>query len=123
MALTQMQTIQSLGEALAWLEREVSWGVKPTELGHFCGRTGELYACVVSGGQMALDVNQHGYDVVGASGKRISVKTTAVAGAFRATSIRGRCTTSTGSWFCASIRKKRRSKRSWTSRLRRRERG
>jgi hypothetical protein len=81
MALTQMQTIQSLGEALAWLEREVGWGVDPAALGHLCGRIGELYACVVSGGQMALAVNQHGYDVVGSSGERISVKTTATTGA------------------------------------------
>lgn len=80
MALTQMQTIQSLGDALAWLEREVAWGVDPRELRHLCGRIGELYACVISNGQMAVSVNQRGYDVVGASGERISVKTTAVPG-------------------------------------------
>ena len=34
MALTQMQQIQSLGEALAWLERELNWGVKPANLSH-----------------------------------------------------------------------------------------
>jgi hypothetical protein len=38
MALTQMQQIQSLGEALAWLERELNWGVKPASLSHLCGR-------------------------------------------------------------------------------------
>jgi hypothetical protein len=38
MALTQMQQIQSLGEALAWLERELNWGVKPATLSHLCGR-------------------------------------------------------------------------------------
>ena len=27
MALTQIQIIQSLGEAMNWLERELSWGV------------------------------------------------------------------------------------------------
>lgn len=32
MALTQMQQIQSLGEALAWLEREIGWGVQPAAL-------------------------------------------------------------------------------------------
>ncbi len=77
MALTQMQIIQSLGEAMTWFERELHWGVPPTELRHLCGRIGELYAAMITNGQMALDVNQHGYDVVSAQGERISVKTTA----------------------------------------------
>lgn len=79
MAQTQMQLIQSLGEALAWLERELSWEVPATELRHLCGRIGELYACVVTNGQMANKVNQNGYDVRSSSGERVSVKTTAVA--------------------------------------------
>lgn len=74
-----MQQIQSLGEALAWLEREISWGVPATELRHLCGRIGELYVCTITNGQMALKVNQHGYDVVSADGERISVKTTGTA--------------------------------------------
>lgn len=78
MALTQMQLIQSLGEAMAWLERELNWGVAPTELRHLSGRIGELYAAVISNGQMANQVNQKGYDVVGSNGARISVKTTAM---------------------------------------------
>lgn len=78
MALTQMQLIQSLGEAMAWFERELQWGVAPTELRHLCGRIGELYAAVISNGQLANQVNQKGYDVVAASGERISVKTTAM---------------------------------------------
>lgn len=78
MALTQMQLIQSLGEAMAWFERELNWGVAPTELRHLCGRIGELYAAVISNGQMANQVNQKGYDVVGSNGERISVKTTAM---------------------------------------------
>ncbi|WP_051673159.1 DUF6998 domain-containing protein [Pseudomonas chlororaphis] len=77
MALTQMQIIQSLGEAMNWFERELQWGVKPTELPHLCGRIGELYAAMITNGQMATSVNQHGYDVVSAQGERISVKTTA----------------------------------------------
>ncbi len=77
MALTQMQLIQSLGEAMSWFERELAWGVSPTELRHLCGRIGELYAAVISNGQMASDVNQKGYDVVASTGERISVKTTA----------------------------------------------
>lgn len=77
MALTQMQLIQSLGEAMSWLERELQWGVPPTELRHLCGRIGELYAALITNGRMADAINQHGYDVVSAQGERISVKTTA----------------------------------------------
>ncbi|MDR9828200.1 hypothetical protein RCJ22_21640 [Vibrio sp. FNV 38] len=77
MALTQMQIIQSLGEAMAWFERELHWGVPPTELRHLSGRIGELYAALITNGQMATEVNQEGYDVVGMDGERISVKTTA----------------------------------------------
>ena len=78
MALTQMQIIQSLGEAMSWFERELQWGVPPTEQRHLCGRIGELYAALISNGQMALAVNQQGYDVVSGQGERISVKTTAM---------------------------------------------
>ncbi|GAC1372195.1 MAG: hypothetical protein NVS3B3_06170 [Aquirhabdus sp.] len=80
MALTQMQIIQSLGEAMAWFERERQWDVPPTELRHLCGRIGELYVALITNGQMALAVNQRGYDVVSALGERISVKTTAMMG-------------------------------------------
>ena len=80
MALTQMQLIQSLGEALAWFERELQWGAPPTELRHLCGRIGELYTALITNGQMASAVNQQGYDVVSAHGERISVKTTAMMG-------------------------------------------
>lgn len=80
MALTQMQLIQSLGEAMSWFERELQWGVPPTELRHLCGRIGELYAALITNGQMASAVNQQGYDVVSAEGERISVKTTAMMG-------------------------------------------
>jgi len=80
MALTQMQIIQSLGEAMAWFERELNWGVEPTELRHLCGRIGELYAALIANGQLAPEVNQRGYDVVSSTGERISVKTTAMMG-------------------------------------------
>ncbi len=80
MALTQMQLIQSLGEALAWFEREINWGIPATELRHLCGRVGELYVAMITNGQMAMEVNQQGYDVVSAGGERISVKTTAQSG-------------------------------------------
>ncbi len=42
MALMQVQIIQSLGEALPWFERELSWGVPAAELNHLTGRIGEL---------------------------------------------------------------------------------
>lgn len=73
--LTQVQIIQSLAEALSWFEKEISWGVSPGELNHLTGRLGELYAAMITRGQMALDTNQRGYDVVSASNERISVKT------------------------------------------------
>ena len=77
MALTQIQIIQSLGEAMSWLERELNWGVPATELRHLTGRIGELYAALITNGQMAPEVNQKGYDVVSGSGEKVSVKTTA----------------------------------------------
>ncbi|GJM05207.1 MAG: hypothetical protein DHS20C09_11980 [marine bacterium B5-7] len=80
MALTQIQIIQSLGESMAWFERELNWGVPPTEMRHLVGRIGELYAALISNGQMATAVNPKGYDVVGSDGQRISVKTTAMMG-------------------------------------------
>jgi hypothetical protein len=73
--LTQVQIIQSQAEALSWFEKEISWGVSAGELNHLTGRIGELYAAMITRGQMALDTNQHGYDVVSASNERISVKT------------------------------------------------
>jgi len=78
MALTQIQIIQSLGEAMHWFERELQWGTPPTELRHLSGRIGELYAALITNGQMASNVNQKGYDVVSEKGERISVKTTAM---------------------------------------------
>ena len=73
--LSQTQIIRSLGQALEWFEKEVSWGVAPGELNHLTGRIGELYAAMVTRGQMALATNQHGYDVVSLEGEYISVKT------------------------------------------------
>ncbi|MBL7005270.1 MAG: hypothetical protein ISR69_14725 [Gammaproteobacteria bacterium] len=80
MALTQMQIIQSLGEAMSWFDRELQWGVPPTELRHLSGRIGELYAALITNGQMAIEINQKGYDVVSDLGERVSVKTTAMMG-------------------------------------------
>jgi len=75
MALSQVQVIQSLGEALTWFEKELDWGVSPAELNHLTGRIGELYVAMITRGQMALDTNQRGYDVISAENERISVKT------------------------------------------------
>ena len=75
MPLSQVQIIRSLAEALSWFEKELSWGVEPAELRHLTGRIGELYAAMITRGQMALATNQRGYDVVSAEGERISVKT------------------------------------------------
>ncbi|MGH0251511.1 DUF6998 domain-containing protein [Sinorhizobium meliloti] len=75
MSLNQFQIIKSLGEALSWFERELSWGVPAAELNHLTGRIGELYTAMFTYGQMATEVNQRGYDVVSAAGERISVKT------------------------------------------------
>ena len=76
MPLTQIQIIQSLGEAMSWFERELGWGVPASELRHLSGRIGELYAALITGGQMAPEVNKRGYDVVAHDGQRVSVKTT-----------------------------------------------
>jgi hypothetical protein len=75
MTLSQTQVIQSLAEALVWFEKELGWGVAPAELNHLTGRIGELYAAMITRGQMALETNQRGYDVISADNERISVKT------------------------------------------------
>lgn len=75
MTLSQTQIIRSLADALQWLEKELAWGAPVAELRHLTGRIGELYAAMITRGQMALSVNQVGYDVVSAEGERISVKT------------------------------------------------
>lgn len=62
--LSQIQVIRSLGQALDWFEKEIEWGVPPGELNHLTGRIGELYAAMVTRGQMALATNQRGYDIV-----------------------------------------------------------
>lgn len=72
-----MQIIQSLGEAMNWLEKELSWGADPRELRHLMGRIGELYVAMYTNGNMADNVNEKGYDVVTKENERISVKTTA----------------------------------------------
>ena len=48
MVLTQMQIIQSLGETMAWFEREIGWGIPPRELPHLIDRIGTLYAALIT---------------------------------------------------------------------------
>lgn len=76
MALSQYQIITSLSDAMKWFEKELQWGVNAGELRHLSGRIGELYVAMITNGQMAVDTNQKGYDVVSKIGERISVKTT-----------------------------------------------
>ncbi len=53
------------------------FGVKPTEVRHLIGRLGEFFCAIETGGKLAHEPNQHGFDVISSSGRRISVKTTA----------------------------------------------
>jgi hypothetical protein len=53
------------------------FGVKPTEVRHLIGRLGEFHCALQVGGTLVHEPNQHGFDVVCAKGRRISVKTTA----------------------------------------------
>lgn len=57
-----MQIIRSLGEALAWFEKEVEWGADPAELRHLhlSGRIGELSVATITRSQMAPRTNQRG---------------------------------------------------------------
>ncbi|OUL56487.1 hypothetical protein B1199_17650 [Pseudoalteromonas ulvae] len=53
--MTLTQIIEPLGETMSWFERELQWGVCPTELRHLSGRIGELYSALITNGQMAMD--------------------------------------------------------------------
>lgn len=53
------------------------FGVKPTEVRHLIGRLGEFYCALHVEGVLAQTANQHGFDVISNSGRKISVKTTA----------------------------------------------
>ena len=67
--------IQSLAEALSWFETELDWSVATAELNHLTGRIGDLYAAMITKGQIAPETNQRGYDVISSYNERISVKT------------------------------------------------
>ncbi|MER2192241.1 MAG: hypothetical protein ABS951_14870 [Solibacillus sp.] len=55
---------------------------KPTELRHLMGRMGEFLCVLQTDGKLALHVNEPGYDVISANGRKISVKTTAQTNGF-----------------------------------------
>lgn len=52
-------------------------GAAATELRHLIGRLGEFKCALAVGGALAPTTNERGYDVIGADGRKISVKTTA----------------------------------------------
>ena len=49
MPLTQIQIIQSLGNAMDWLEQELAWGTPIQEIRHLKGCIGKLYAALIMG--------------------------------------------------------------------------
>jgi len=55
---------------------------KPTELRHLMGRIGEFLCVLQTNGQLALNANEPGYDVIGEDGRKISVKTSAQTNGF-----------------------------------------
>ncbi|WP_285603172.1 DUF6998 domain-containing protein [Enterococcus thailandicus] len=79
--MNQEEICETFEDYKAVLKKELSWGVHLPELRHLNGRLGELYVAKVTEGQMATEVNQHGYDVISKNGERISVKTTATTSA------------------------------------------
>lgn len=77
----QIQVLYEKYLDLARLEIE-EFGVKPTEVRHLIGRLGEFYCALQVNGTLASVPNQHGFDVLGPDGRRISVKTTAQVSGF-----------------------------------------
>ena len=75
-SIKQIQTLYEKYKELIKLETE-EFGVKPTEVRHLIGRLGEFYCALNVNGELSHLPNQHGFDVISESGKRISVKTTA----------------------------------------------
>ncbi|WP_024612746.1 hypothetical protein [Pseudoalteromonas sp. TB64] len=76
--LLTLSNIKELYEKyLALVRFEVQkLGVKPTEVRHLIGRLGEFYCALIIDGSISHVVNQHGFDVLSKTGRRISVKTT-----------------------------------------------
>lgn len=78
---TQLETLYQ--EYIELFDVELNMlGCKPTELRHLIGRIGEFKCALATNGRLASVPNQHGFDVISAKGKRISVKTTAQTSGF-----------------------------------------
>lgn len=76
-ALTPARLQQLRDQYLSLVRLEVEeFGVKPTEVRHLIGRLGEFECALQVGGTLSHTANQHGFDVVAANGRKVSVKTT-----------------------------------------------
>ncbi len=85
--LSQERLLQLRNQYLSLVQLEVEeFGVKSTEVRHLIGRLGEFECALLVGGTLSHIANQHGFDVVAASGRKISVKTTAQKSGFVAIS-------------------------------------
>jgi len=81
----QIKTLYERYLELVLLEVQ-KFGVKPTEVRHLIGRLGEFHCALAVNRILAHEINQHGFDVISESGKKISVKTTAQKSGFVAIS-------------------------------------
>lgn len=76
--VTQDQLKTLYNKYLDLIDLEIQkFGVKPTEVRHLIGRLGEFFCAIETKGALAHTSNQHGFDVISSSGRKISVKTTA----------------------------------------------
>jgi hypothetical protein len=76
--ITAARVQQLYDKYLELIRLEITeFGVRPTEVRHLIGRLGEFYCALRVGGTLAHVANQHGFDVICAKGRRVSVKTTA----------------------------------------------
>lgn len=76
LSLEQIDRLYDLYRSTVDIE-VAEFGCPPTENLHLIGRLGELYAARKLRGTLATRTNQHGFDVISADNRRISVKTTA----------------------------------------------
>lgn len=77
-AIGQQQIQKLYEDYMELLELEVNvFGCKPTETRHLIGRVGEFKCALLTNGTLSNEVNQHGFDVIDSTKRKISVKTTA----------------------------------------------
>ena len=85
--LSQERLLQLRNQYLSLVQLEVEeFGVKSTEVRHLIGRLGEFECALLVGGTLSHIANQHGFDVVAANGRKISVKATSQKSGFVAIS-------------------------------------